>query len=140
MSYQNFNFFTRHCWHRYDNDSNLNQLTGGGGYFKVAGAKNVVVYFSRGDTSDRATPSTLFRIQVTPMARTVRLQSTGNHYCASAWPCRNTRWYEHYRSRHLNQMYKIMIWLLRIAGIVVEVAAAIVLVQRVFLQGQALAQ
>lgn len=42
-------------------------LTGGGGYALIGGAKNVTVYFSRGDTTGTGNSgSNLFKLQVSP--------------------------------------------------------------------------
>lgn len=66
-SYQNFNFFTG------GGSSNLATTTNAtstqdrnGGLFKIAGARQVELYFSRGDTTGQGNSgSSLFRIQVT---------------------------------------------------------------------------
>lgn len=58
--YRNFNFFTATT-----TTATSTNITGGGGFFKVAGAKHVVFYFSRGDTSGQGNSgSTNFKVQV----------------------------------------------------------------------------
>lgn len=69
-NYQNFNFFPgpgNVANNATTTTATSTNLTGGGGYFKIAGAKNVVLYFSRGDTTGQGNAgSSQFRIQVTP--------------------------------------------------------------------------
>lgn len=61
-SYQTFNFFTSTS-----TTATSTNTGGGGGYFKIAGAKNVIFYFSRGDTKGNGNSgSSVFRVQVTP--------------------------------------------------------------------------
>lgn len=60
-NYQTFNFFTATS-----TTATSTNLTGGGGYFKIAGAKRVSLYFSRAWNSTGNTGSSLFKVQVTP--------------------------------------------------------------------------
>lgn len=60
--YQNFTFFTATS-----TTATSTNITGGGGYLKIAGAKKVELYFSRGDTSGKGNAGlSKFRVQVTP--------------------------------------------------------------------------
>lgn len=60
-NYQNFSFFNATT-----TTATSTNLSGGGGYFKIAGAKKVELYFSRGGATGPNTGSTLFKVQVTP--------------------------------------------------------------------------
>jgi len=61
-SYQTFSFFNATT-----TNATSTNLTGGGGWFNIAGAKNVALYFSRGDTTGQGNSgSSKFSVQVTP--------------------------------------------------------------------------
>lgn len=60
-TYQNFTFLSATT-----TTATSTNLTGGGGYFPIAGAKKVTMYFSRGGVVQPNTGSTLFKIEVTP--------------------------------------------------------------------------
>lgn len=60
--YQYFNFFSATS-----TTATSTNVTGGGGYLKIAGAKKVTFYFQRGDTNGQGnTGTTTFKIQVSP--------------------------------------------------------------------------
>src|SRR5262245_10072309 len=58
-SYLTFSFFNA-------TTTNATSTNGAGGYFKIAGAKNVELYFSRGGATGPNTGSSRFSIQVSP--------------------------------------------------------------------------
>lgn len=61
-TYQQFTFFSATT-----TSATSTNLTGGGGYLDIRGAKNVILYFSRGDTTGQGnTGSSKFMVQVSP--------------------------------------------------------------------------
>jgi hypothetical protein len=84
-TYQNFQFFSATT-----TTATSTNITGGGGYFIVAGAKDVTLYFSRGDTHGVGnTGNTQFKVQVTPDGQNwfdynelgaVTISSTGDQF------------------------------------------------------------
>ena len=61
QNYQTFNFLSATT-----TTATSTNLTGGGGYFKIAGAKKVSFYFSRGGANGANTGSSKFEVEVSP--------------------------------------------------------------------------
>jgi len=71
-TYTNYTFFTATT-----TTATSTNTTGGGGYFSIAGARSVVMYFSRGDTTGQGNSgSTNFKVEVSPDGSTWFLYNT----------------------------------------------------------------